>query len=184
MFKYNDQEDTIETDRLVLRKFTLDDSQTVTRICSTDAIQKNTLNLPNPYTEESAIEWIMSQGENSKQNKSYDYAITDKLTGNLYGCVSLAVFKNGYIAELGYWISPDTWNKGIATEAATALIRFGFEMKQFHKIVAKHFKYNGASGRVMEKAGMTKEGLQKKHVLKNNKYEDSVLYGISNPLDS
>ena len=87
-------------------------------------------------------------------------------------------------SELGYWISPDVWNKGIATEAARALIKYGFEIKEFHKIVAKHFKYNGASGRVMEKTGMKKEGTQEKHVLKNDLYEDIVLYGIINPQES
>lgn len=184
MFIFNDKENTIETDRLLLRRFTLDDSQAVARICNTDAVQKNTLTLPNPYTEKSAIEWISNQEQNSKQNKGFDYAITDKLTGNLLGCVSLAIFKNSYIAELGYWISSDAWNQGIATEAAIALMRYGFEIKAFHKIVAKHFRYNGASGRVMQKAGMTKEGLQEKHVLKNKKYEDIVLYGILNPKES
>lgn len=184
MFIFNDKENTIETDRLLLRRFTLDDSQAVAHICNSAAIQKNTLTLPDPYTEESAIEWISNQEQNNKQDKCYDYAITDKVTDRILGCVSLAVFKNGYIAELGYWISPDVWNKGIATEAARALIKYGFEIKEFHKIVAKYFKYNGASGRVMEKTGMKKEGTQEKHVLKNDLYEDIVLYSIINPQES
>ena len=60
------------------------------------------------------------------------------------------------------------------------MIQFAFEVKKLHKVNARHFTYNPASGRVMEKAGMEKEGVQKKHVWKIDRFEDIVLYGIVN----
>jgi len=65
-------------------------------------------------------------------------------------------------------------------DAARVIIQYGFDVKKFHKINARYFTYNPASGRVMEKAGMEREGLQKKHVWKIDKFEDVFLYGIVN----
>lgn len=181
MFVYDELKNTMETERLLLRRFKSDDASKVAVICNTDEVYKGTLALPHPYTEESAICWISHHDENFEKNLYYDYAITDKYTGELYGCIGIGVDLNSNMGEIGYWVDPNHWNKGIATEAAKAIIKYGFEVKKFHKINARFFTYNPASGRVMEKAGMQKEGLQKKHVWKLDRYEDIILYGIVNP---
>ncbi len=81
-------------------------------------------------------------------------------------------------AELGCWIDKDCWGEGYATEAAKALLDYGFSSHGLHKVFAKHLARNPASGKVLEKLGMKKEGLFKEHVLKSNKYEDIVMCGI------
>jgi ribosomal-protein-alanine N-acetyltransferase len=106
------------------------------------------------------------------------YAITLKETGELIGAVGLVVTKRFNHAELGYWIDKDQWRKGYATEAARALLEYGFNKHGFHKIFAEHITKNPASGKVMKKLRMKKEGLLKDHVLKSNKYEDIIMYGI------
>ena len=181
MFTYNEQNNTMETEMLLLRRFCLSDAGMVASICNTDEVYKGTLALPHPYTEESAAFWINHQDENFEKNYYYDYAITDKETGELYGCMGMGIDSNSNMGELGYWVSPAHWNKGIATEAARAMIQFAFDIKKFHKVNARFFTYNPASGRVMEKAGMEREGLQKKHVWKIDRFEDIILYGIVNP---
>ncbi len=181
MFVYNAKNNTIETERLLLRRFVLTDAPNVAVICNTEEVYKGTLALPHPYTEDSAVWWINHQDENFEKNYYYDYAITDKFTGELYGCMGMGIDLNSNMGEIGYWVDPNHWNKGIATEAAKAIIQFGFEVKKFHKINARYFSYNPASGRVMEKAGMEREGLQKKHVWKIDQFEDIILYGIVNP---
>ena len=95
----------------------------------------------------------------------------------------MAVDTNSNMGELGYWVGPAYWNKGIATEAARAMIDYGFKIKKFHKINATHYLYNPASGRVMEKAGMEKEGVRKSHVWKIDRFVDVAIYGIVNPFE-
>lgn len=79
---------------------------------------------------------------------------------------------------MGYWIGVPYWNKGYATEAASAVIEFGFNEMMLNKIHAHHMGNNESSGKVMIKNGMEKEGYFKKHILKNGEYLDTVFYGI------
>lgn len=111
-------------------------------------------------------------------NKSYEFAITDKETQELYGAIALSnnqKFNNG---EIAYWIGEGFWGNGYATEAAKALIQFAFEDKQYHKVYARYFNSNPASGRVLQKAGLKKEGVLIVHVKKENRYEDLIYYGM------
>ena len=64
------------------------------------------------------------------------------------------------------------------TEAAAALIGYGFNQLALHKITAEHFTRNPASGRVMQKIGMRQEGIQRQHALKNGVFEDHAIYGL------
>lgn len=181
MFKYNEIDNTIETERLLLRRFVQSDSEKVAEICNTDEVWKGTLALPHPYTTEMASNWISKHDDNFNNNYFYDYAVTDKNNNNLYGCMGIGINQSQNMGKIGYWIDPKMWNNGIATEAAQAIIQFAFEIKNIRKVNARYFSYNKASGRVMEKAGMKKEGLQEKHIQKNGKYVDLVLYGLINP---
>lgn len=94
--------------------------------------------------------------------------------------MGLAMDVHSRMGEIGYRIDPHYWNQGIATEAAKAIIRFGFDVQLLNKINGRFFAFNPASGRVMEKAGMEREGLQKKHVWNIDRFEDIVFYGITN----
>jgi RimJ/RimL family protein N-acetyltransferase len=81
-------------------------------------------------------------------------------------------------AELGYWIGKPFWNRGYATEAAIAVIRFGFASLDLNRIASRHFSRNPASGRVMQKAGLRHEGTARQSMIKWGKYEDLQLYAI------
>ena len=94
------------------------------------------------------------------------------------GAIGLEIERQQNLAELGYWVSEAQWGKGICTEAARAIIDYGFAELQLKKIYANHLARNPASGRVMEKAGMEQEGYFKSHFLKWGVYEDVVFYGI------
>lgn len=104
--------------------------------------------------------------------------MTRRETGDLVGIVSLHIQRVHDRAELGYWIGKPYWMRGYATEAARALIGFGFRDLGLHRIFAHHFARNPASGRVMEKAGMKCEGLRRGAVKKGGVYEDIVEYAI------
>ncbi|HEX7708287.1 MAG TPA: GNAT family protein, partial [Thermoanaerobaculia bacterium] len=82
------------------------------------------------------------------------------------------------IAELGYWVGVPFWGRGYASEAAAEVIRFGFEDCGMHRIYGCHYARNPASGRILEKVGMTREGTFRQHILKWGEYLDVVYYGL------
>src|SRR4029077_10272973 len=83
--------------------------------------------------------------------------------------------------DLGYAVHPDHWGKGIATEALRRILEFGFEDLLLERIWATADVRNVASWRVMEKAGMEREGLMRHHLLLRGAWRDSVLYARINP---
>ena len=177
---YDKNKITITTNRLVLRLFQKSDAVAVTKLCNNYNIYKNTLYLPFPYSIQDALSWIDNHIENFNSNKSFEFAVTDKITGELFGAIALSnnqKFNNG---EIAYWIGEEFWGCGYATEAAQAILRFAFDEKQYHKVFARYFNSNPASGRVIQKIGMKKEGILIDHVKKENRYEDLVYYGIIN----
>lgn len=169
---------TLTTERLILRPFTLDDAKDVTRLAGTKEVADTTYAIPHPYPHEAAIEWISTHQANFGSGESVVYAVTLKENNSLIGTVSLIVNKPCQRGELGYWLDPQEWNKGYITEAAKELLRFGFEEWNLHKIYASHMTRNLASGKVMQKLGMEREGMRKEHTFRWGKFEDTVLYGI------
>ena len=80
--------------------------------------------------------------------------------------------------EVGYSLSRAHWNRGYMTEALKAVIDFGFEVLLLNRIEAQHETANPASGRVMAKAGMQKEGVLRSRIFNKGKYVDVALYAI------
>lgn len=168
----------IQTERLNLRPFTLEDACDVQKICDSQDIYATTANLPHPYTIECAQGWISCHKANFENNAHYELAITDKSSGKLIGCVGLSNDKKNKNGEIGYWIDKQYWNRGYCTEAVNALIDYAFKKMDYIRVFARHFSINPASGRVMRKAGMSKEGYQKQAINKNGKFLDIELYAI------
>ncbi len=175
---YHPHHQTIETERLILRRFTQDDAKMVSHYCNNINLAKSTLALPFPYPIESAIGWIQMHQGWFDEDIRYEFAITSKSSGTLIGAVGLGNNKVWHNGEIGYWIGEEHWGCGYATEAVKAVIEWAFKVKQFHRIYARHFESNPASGKVMIKAGMTYEGRQIDHIMKNDHYEHVILYGI------
>ncbi|MCK1993802.1 GNAT family N-acetyltransferase [Peribacillus muralis] len=175
---YDSLNKTISTKRLLLRLFQTSDATEVTKLCNNYNIYKNTLYLPYPYSMEDALSWIENHLHNFNDNSSYQFAITDKVTGKLFGAIALSYNQNFNNGEIAYWLGEEFWGKGYATEAGLAILEFAFTDKQYHKVFARHFSSNPASGRVLEKIGMRKEGVLREHIMKEKQYEDLVYYGI------
>lgn len=137
--------------------------------------------MPYPYALNDALVWMANHKKNFDEDRSYEFAITDRVSGELYGAISLSNNKKFNNGEIAYWIGEEYWGKGYGTEAAKAVIDFAFVEKKLHKVFARCFKSNLASGRIMEKVGMDQEGLLKDQVIKDGHYEDLHYYGIINP---
>ncbi len=171
---------TLETKRLILRPFAEADAKEVSALCNSYRVYISTLSLPYPYLEEHALSWIRLHKEWHEKELRYEFALVVKETQQLIGAIGLSQNKQHQNGELGYWLGEAYWNKGYGTEAAQAILSFAFQEKQYHKIFALHFASNPASGRIMEKIGMTKEGYLKEQLFKEGKFEDIVRYGILN----
>ena len=92
----------------------------------------------------------------------FDFAIVLKRSGRMVGTVGfVSIDEANNLAEVGYVLHPDFWNLGIMTEALSCLLRFGFEEVGLHRIEAVYMSENLASRRVMEKCGMTFEGIRR-----------------------
>ena len=82
-------------------------------------------------------------------------------------------------AELGYWIGVPFWGRGYATEAATEVVRYGFEELGLNKIYAGYFSRNPASGNVLRKIGMRHEGTLRQQHRKWGEYVDVEFYALT-----
>ena len=80
---------------------------------------------------------------------------------------------------MGYWLAEPYWNQGYTSEAAAALLQYGFNTLGLHKILATHLVENPASGKVMIKNGMIKEGELKDHAKKNGVYRSLIQYRLT-----
>jgi RimJ/RimL family protein N-acetyltransferase len=172
-----EQRKRIETERLVLRPFNLDDALEVQHLAGNRAIADTTLNIPFPYEDGMAEEWIGTHEEQFKDGKGVTFAVILRDSSQLVGAIGITN-KEHDRGEMGYWIGQPYWNQGYATEAAQAIVAYGFGELTLNKISATHLVRNPASGRVMEKAGMGYEGCSPQHVKKWGHYEDMAFYGI------
>jgi RimJ/RimL family protein N-acetyltransferase len=170
--------DTLATERLLLRPFQESDIPAIVRLLSDPAIAATTLNIPYPYDEENARQWLAHQERERQAGASYTFAIVRKEDDHLVGAIDIHPKARHQKAEIGYWIGKPYWGKGYATEAARAIIRFGFEDLGLNRIYALHFTGNPASGRVMQKAGMQFEGVLRDDVKKGDTFRDHAVYAI------
>lgn len=99
---YHRAERAIETDRLLLRLFKQTDAMDVSYHCNNYNIYKSTLTLPYPYPIECAVDWIANHEQNFDLDKMYDFAITDKADGRLYGAIGLSNHLSHHNGEIGY----------------------------------------------------------------------------------
>jgi ribosomal-protein-alanine N-acetyltransferase len=168
----------IRTERLTLRPSRLEDAEKVQRLAGSKAIADTTARVPHPYEDGMAEEWIGMHKRLFRRRKAVIYAITRTDTGSLVGAIGLELRMANERAEIGYWIGRRYWNRGYATEAAEAILMYGFTELGLQRIYAHHFERNPSSGRVMQKIGMKREGLLRRHFKKGERFENLVFYGI------
>jgi len=167
------------TPRLVLRAFALADVLPLVALAGNYEVARNTLNIPHPYREEDARRWVQITHENYVQQTGYAFAMELRATGDFIGGIGLTLARRFDRAEAGYWVGQPYWGQGLASEALAALLRFGFEELGLNKIYATHLAENPASGRVMLKNGMVKEGELVQHTKRDGRYHDLWQYRLT-----
>ena len=168
----------IKTERLLLRPFEAQDAPAVQRLIGDPRVLSTLVRVPDPYDEGMARQWIATRADALARGESVNFAVTLRGPGELIGGIGLLFRLPDARASLGYWIARAHWGNGYATEAARAVVARGFEEWNLHRIHADHLVRNPASGRVMQKIGMTREGRLRRHVIKRGVFEDVEVYGI------
>lgn len=143
------------------------------------SISGNVLNMPYPYKEEDAIAWVDRAMQGYQSGERFIFAIVLKEINEFIGAIALNIDGRHNLGEMGYWIGESFWGKGIMTEAAKAVLKFGFEELDLHKIFATAFIDNGASAKVLLKNGMIKEGELKDHYKVNDVYKSVSQYRLT-----
>ncbi len=168
---------TIKTRRLILRSFSIKDSSRVRELAGDKRIADVTANIPHPYPEKLAGEWILSHSEKWKNKELAAFAITLSHSELLVGAISLMNMDRGE-GELGYWIGVDYWGNGYCSEACRSLVDFGFNVLNLKRIYAHHLSRNPASGRVLLNCGLTHIGSSKSVCGYRKKNESTEAYEI------
>ncbi len=170
----------LTTSRLRLRPLQFSDVPFIANFANNRNISDNTLHIPFPYDEADAEQWIVNTNKGLSENKIYSFAITELERDQFIGAIGLHRDEENDRAEIGYWIAEPYWNRGYASEALAALLDFGFNQLQLNKLFATHLIENPASGRVLVKNGMLKEGELKDHYRKGSEYKSVVQYRLTN----
>lgn len=129
---------------------------------------------PYPYTINYAKAFISY----CIQNKCVEFGIC--IDDICVGCIGATFFDDVYShnVEIGYWISPKYWGKGIMSHVIPTFCQYLFQYYDIHKIYAIVISENISSIKLLEKTHFTKEGYFKEYIYKDNKYYDAVFYSI------
>lgn len=169
---------SLATKRLLLRPFNEADAPVVQKLAGDKKVAATTAEIPHPYEDGMAESWIATHEAGWNLGRGLVLAITVRPEDPIIGAVGFTIEPEHESAEIGYWVGVPFWGNGYCTEAARALIDFGFSTLALHRIHAHHLGNNPASGRVLEKVGMTCEGTSPEAFLKWGEYLDIHRYGI------
>ena len=170
---------TIETERLILRRFTMEDAPAMFRNWVNDPEVTKFLTWP-PHGEISVTENVLRSWVDSyAKDDYYQWAIVPKALGEPIGSIAVVdCDPEDGAAEIGYCIGRAWWRQGYTSEALSAVISELMQHADCPVITARHDPRNPNSGAVMRKCGMTRLGVR--HGDHNNQGEcDAVVYGIN-----
>lgn len=168
----------LETERLILRPPVPTDADDIAAGANDYEVAKGTLTMPFPYERQHAEQFIAHVEEIWASGGESVFAIVLRAEQKVIGMCGIHPEPTHQHAEMGYWIAQPYWNQGYTTEAARALVDYGFRTLNLHRVYARHFHTNPASGKVMQKIGMIYEGTMRQHVLRFEVWHDLLLYGL------
>ncbi|WP_242275194.1 GNAT family N-acetyltransferase [Bacillus cereus group sp. BfR-BA-01445] len=162
----------IKAERLLIRKFEFKDWEAVHEYTSDSDVMKY---IPEGvFTEEDTRNFVnKNMGENAK-----NFPVILIGENILIGHIVFHKYFGEHTSEIGWVFNPKYFNKGYASEAAQATLKYGFKEMKLHRIIATCQPENTPSYRVMEKIGMRREGYFKKCIPHGNEWWDEYYYAI------
>jgi [ribosomal protein S5]-alanine N-acetyltransferase len=132
------------------------------------------------FTRERAHRFVarLQQPPSAGESPQLVRAITERASDVLIGLCGLVLRPEQEEGELWYLLDPGAWGRGLVTEAARALVEYGFRQLALHRIWASCLPENPASGRVLEKLGFRREGLLRQNLRIHGEWRDSHLYAV------
>ena len=170
----------IITERLLLREITWNDLEEIHMLHSIPEVDEyNTLGIPKNLDETRELIRKDIDAKKADPQSSYTWRVILKNTGDFIGLAGLTLSRDKFrLGEIYYKLLPDHWGKGYATEVAKNLIVVGFDKFKLHKVEAGVATDNDRSIRVLEKVGMTREGLRRKILPIRGEWIDNFHYAI------
>ncbi len=169
---------TIETERLLLRKITLNDASDMFEYACNPEVSEYTMWSAHKSIEDTKY-FLKSITKMYKRRELVDWGIVHKVEKKFIGTCGFVEWSMTHSrAEIGYALSRSYWGEGYMSEAVNAVIEFGFREMLLNRIEAKCKVSNIGSARVMEKVGMQLEGILRQHIFVKGEYWDLKIYSI------
>jgi len=131
------------------------------------------------HSREQCRSWARGRADAWRADEEYSFLILDSETGRVFGCAWLnAIDRTAMRASLGYWVRSSSTGKGIATEAARLVARWGFDALKLQRIELVLAVGNKESERVAHKLGAIREGVARRRLRVNDKNQDAFVYSI------
>ena len=167
----------LETKRLVLRELRLTDTEALFEIFSDEAVMRY-YDRPALTRLEEARQIIERNRLRFERGEGIRWGITLKGEDHVVGSCMFSWHPHHRYAEIGYELARAYWNQGIITEALRAILSFGFETRNLHRVEAEVLLGNVASMRVLQKLGFQEEGVLRERVFVNDQFYDVKLFGL------
>lgn len=168
----------LQTQRLVLRRLAMRDAQDIFDYSRDAEVARHVLWAAQRDISE-AREYIRYMTRRYRADEPSSWGIEEKASGRIIGTIGYMHYDpDNNSCELGYSLARRAWNRGYMTEALRRVIDYSFEALDVNRIEAQHELDNPASGRVMEKCGMKREGVLRQRLYNKGKYVDVALYSV------
>ena len=170
----------LESERLILSEITLNDLENIHQLNSIPEVDEfNTLGIPETIKDTENLLDLQIKAQNKVPRISYMWTIRLKATKEFIGVAGFSLSNDKFkLGEIYYKLNPKYWENGYATEVAKRLVLLGFNTFKLHKVEAGVATGNTKSIRVLEKTGMTREGLRRKILPIRGKWVDNYHYAI------
>lgn len=168
----------LQTERLILCKMSMDDAQDMFEYASDPEVTRYVTWPAHASIENTRgfLSYVLQRYENGE---AADWGLVLKENLKLIGTCGFVWWnRQHFSAEIGYVLSRKYWGQGLMTEAVREVIRFGFDAMGLNRIEAQHILENEASGRVMQKAGMTFEGVLRQRMFVRERFWSTKQYSI------
>ncbi len=169
----------METDRLILRRFAVEDGEAMYRNWASDPEVTKYLTWPPHGSPEISAMLLENWTRNYDSDDYYQWAIVPKELGQPIGSIAVVNQKEQVRSvEIGYCIGKNWWHKGIMSEALRQVMAFFFEEVGVNRVEARYDANNPNSGAVMKKCGMKWEGTLRQAGWNNQGACDECVYAM------
>jgi RimJ/RimL family protein N-acetyltransferase len=160
---------------ILLRPWRETDVPAIASACSDSDIARFIPQMPSPYAEDDARDYVRRSAEHWKSDERRSFAVVDEQTGELLGSVDVRL---GEVGSIGYWMAPWARGRGVAMRALVLLSRWAIRERGVERLELTTHPDNIASQRVAEKAGFVREGVLRSHIRFREERRDSVLFSL------